>query len=183
MASVLRSLRVPAALEVELERELERRGATEWSSGVVGILDEALRTLRAPGVVFVDGRPGRRAAVAHSGLEAWEIVATWKEGGESWEGLRTAYPELSELQLRAALNYHRLYPAEIDARLAREAAWTPERVAREMPFTQPARTGPPAGPPPGSTAVPPTGSRPAPGQQTQREKQRGRSGRGPRRRG
>lgn len=137
MPTTLHSLRVPEVLEAEIERELERRGEREWSAGVLELLDEALRMMRAPGVVFVEGRGGRRAAVAHSGLEVWEIIATWKEGGESWETLRTAYPELSELQLRSALNYYALYPAEIDTRLAREAAWTPERVASELPFTRP----------------------------------------------
>lgn len=142
MAASLHSLRIPEALESELERELERRGATEWSAGVLGILEEALRMSRAPGVVFVEGRGGRRAAIAHSGLEVWEIIATWKEGAESWDTLREAYPELSDLQLRAAVNYYRLYPAEIDARLSRETAWTAERVAGELPFSRvPAQAG------------------------------------------
>ena len=142
MPTILHSLRVPEALEAEINRELERRGATEWSAGVLEILNEAIRMVRAPGIVFVEGRAGRRAAVAHSGLEVWEVVATWKETGESWEALRAAYPELSELQLRSALTYYQLYPEEIDARLAREAAWTPERVARELPFTRPPAKAP-----------------------------------------
>lgn len=41
-------------------------------------------------IVFVENR-GRRAAIAGSGLEVWEVIATWKEGGESWEVLREAY--------------------------------------------------------------------------------------------
>jgi uncharacterized protein (DUF433 family) len=75
--------------------------------------------------------------VAHSGLEVWEIVAAWKEGGESWDVLREAYPELGDLPLRSALAYYRLYPDEIDLRLAREAGWTAERLAVELPFTRP----------------------------------------------
>jgi len=47
--------------------------------------------------------------------------------------------EVSENQLRAALAYYRAYPEEIDERLAREACWTPDRVATELPFTR--RTG------------------------------------------
>jgi len=42
---------------------------------------------------------------------------------------------LSEAQLRAGLAYYELYPAEIEERLAREAAWTPEHTAHELPFT------------------------------------------------
>lgn len=141
MPARLHSLRVPESLDTEIERELARRGQHEWSAGVLQILGEALRMSRAPGVVFVEGRGGRRAAVAHSGLELWEIIATWKEGEESWDTLCGAYPELSELQLRSAVNYYRLYPEEIDRRLARDASWTPERVAADMPFTRPMPRG------------------------------------------
>lgn len=139
MAAVAHSLRIPEDLEAALNRELARRGQTEWSAGILAILDEAVRMNRAPGIVFVDGRGGRRAAVAHSGLEVWEIIATWLEGQRVWETLQTAYPHLNDLQLRSALNYYALYPAEIDTRLAREAEWTPERLAQELPFTQPLR--------------------------------------------
>jgi len=137
MAAVAHSIRVPEALEHEIKRELARRGVNEWSTGVLTLIDEAIRVSRAPGIVFVDARNGRRAAIAFTGLEVWEIIATWKEGAEQWDVLREAYSEqLDERQLRAALNYYALYPAEIDARLEREAYWTPERVAAEMPFTQ-----------------------------------------------
>jgi uncharacterized protein (DUF433 family) len=137
MAAVAHSLRIPEPLDREINREIARRGVREWSSGVLTILEEAVRMNRAPGIVFVEGRGGRRAAVAFSGLEVWEIVATWKEGGDSWPTLVDAYPELSELQLRAALNYYAVYPREIDERLALEAEWTPERLYQELPFTRP----------------------------------------------
>ena len=87
---------------------------------------------RAPGIVFADGPAGRRAVVAGSGLDVWEVVATWRAGGGDWEDLRTDYPWLAEPQLRAALAYYELYPAEIDARLAREERWTADRVRREL---------------------------------------------------
>lgn len=137
MPATLRSLRIPPALERDLERELARRGQREWSAGLIELLDEAIRMTRVPGIVFVDARGARRAALAHSGLEVWEVIATWREGGERWDALRAAYPELSDVQLRAALAYYQLYPAEVDERLAREAAWTPERAAAELPYTRP----------------------------------------------
>lgn len=138
MAAVAHSLRVPESLEADLNREMARRGEREWTTGVLSMLEEALRISRAPGIVFVDGRGGRRAAVAFSGLEVWEIIATWSEAGKRWDVLREAYPELSDLQLRAALSYYSAYPAEIDARLTREAEWTPERAYAEFPFMSPA---------------------------------------------
>ena len=101
------------------------------------LLDEAIRMRRAPGVLFVDGPTGRRAVLAGTALEVWEVVATWREIDEDAGELARSYPWLSEMQLRAALGYYRLYPDEIDARLEREAAWTPERVRRELPFAIP----------------------------------------------
>jgi uncharacterized protein (DUF433 family) len=90
-----------------------------------------------PGIVYAEGPTGRRAVVAGTGLDVWEVIATWKEGGSSYEALRQNYPWLTEPQLRAALAYYEAYPSEINSRLEREAQWTPERVWRELPFARP----------------------------------------------
>lgn len=135
--STARGIRVPDALQQEIEREMERRGVTEWSAMVVELLEEAVRMRRAPGVIFVDGPTGRRAVVAGSGLEVWEVVQTWREVGQDYRRLRNAYEGLTEPQLRAALSYYELYGAEVDERLEREARLTAERVQREFPFTTP----------------------------------------------
>ncbi|MBI4408132.1 MAG: DUF433 domain-containing protein [Gemmatimonadetes bacterium] len=128
---------MPARLQQEIEREMERRGITEWSAAVVELLDEAIRMRRAPGVVFVDGPRGRRAVVAGTGVDVWEIVASWREVGEDYRRLRAAYEWMAEPQLRAALSYYEFYPEEVDARIALEERWTQERVQRELPFTTP----------------------------------------------
>jgi uncharacterized protein (DUF433 family) len=91
---------------------------------------------RVPGIAFANGPAGRRAIVAGTGLDVWEVVATWKEGGSVYEALSQNYPWLTEAQLRAALAYYELCPSEIDARLEREAQWTPKRVRREFPFSR-----------------------------------------------
>lgn len=101
------------------------------------LLEEAIRMRRAPGVVFVDGPAGRRAVVAGTGLDVWEVISTWRENSRDDVGLRRSYPWLTEPQLRSALSYYEIYPKEIEARLDREAQWTPERVRRELPFAQP----------------------------------------------
>jgi uncharacterized protein (DUF433 family) len=136
MPSKQHSLRVPEELDREISREMEFRGERDWSKGAISLMEEAVRASRIPGVVFVQRRDGRRAAVAFSGLEVWEIIATWKETAGNWEQLAEAYPELTKTQLRAALAYYQAYPEEIDDRLARETYWTPERVAEELPFTR-----------------------------------------------
>lgn len=137
MASVQHSIRVPARLDEEIGREAQHRGERDWSKGAIALLEEAVRASRIPGIVFVQRRDGRRAAIAFSGLEVWEIVASWKEAGERWEVLAEAYPELSSAQLRAGIAYYQAYPDEIEERLGRESYWSPERVAEELPFTRP----------------------------------------------
>jgi len=136
MPSTQHSLRIPEKLDREISREIQFRGERDWSKGAITLMEEAVRASRVPGIVFVQRRNERRPAVAFSGLEVWEVIATWKEAGEDWTHLVQAYPELSETQLRAAVAYYAAYPSEIDERLAREAYWTPQRVAEEMPFTR-----------------------------------------------
>jgi len=138
MGANARGLRIP----VELEREIEREGATRgqsWSAAALELLEEAVRMRRAPGIMFGDGSVGRRALVSGTGLDVWEIIATWHAADRDYNQLKLAYPWLSEVQLRAALGYYQLYPREIDVRLEEERSWTPERVRRELPFTTPRR--------------------------------------------
>lgn len=102
------------------------------------LLDEAIRMRRAPGIAFVDGATGRRPVVAGTALGVWEVVATWHNVEWDMERLARSYSWLSEMQLRAALGYYRLHPDEIDARIEREEAWTPDRVRQELPYMTPA---------------------------------------------
>lgn len=136
MATRVRDLSLPDELDREICRESADR-ATTWSGVATELLDEALRMRRAPGVIFVDGPAGRRAAVAGTALDVWEIVATWRAAAEDFGELRQSYAWLTEPQLRAALAYYEHYPQEIDARLQREAEWTPERVASDLPYARP----------------------------------------------
>ncbi len=99
-----------------------------------------VRMRRAPGIVFADGPFGRRAVVAGTGIDVWEVIATWKQGDEDSDELRKNYDWLNETQLRAALSYYEQFPSEIDARLAREREWTPERLRKELPFTAPLKS-------------------------------------------
>lgn len=136
MPTRVRDLTIPDELDREISRESTDR-ATTWSALATELLEEALRMRRAPGVVFVDGPAGRRAALAGTGLDVWEIVATWQASGKDFDQLRQSYDWLTEPQLRASLAYYELYPQKIDERLERESKWTPERVATDLPFARP----------------------------------------------
>jgi uncharacterized protein (DUF433 family) len=135
MATRMRDLQVSDQLDQEISRESADR-ATTWSALATELLEEALRMRHAPGVVFVDGPTGRRAALGGTGLDVWEIIATWRACGHDFGQLRDGYGWLTEPQLRSALAYYKMYPHEIDARLEREAQWTLERVAHDLPFTR-----------------------------------------------
>lgn len=136
MATKAKGIRISDELDREIAAESRTRGRS-WSAITTELLEEAIRMRRAPGIVFVEGPTGRRAAIAGSGLDVWEVIATLREGGDSYETLRQSYHWLSEAQLRAALAYYELYPAEIDQRLANEEQLTPERVWKEHPFLRP----------------------------------------------
>jgi uncharacterized protein (DUF433 family) len=137
VATRSRGIRLPEQLDSELESERRFRGGTSFSQLATSLLTEAIRMRRIPGVIFVDGLDSRRAAVAGTGLEVWELIATYRAVGEHAEELAHSYPQLSESQLRSALAYYELYPEEIDARLDREKGWTPEEVWNRYPFTRP----------------------------------------------
>lgn len=138
MTTKPRGVRVPDRLDREIRHEAEIRGKT-WSATTQELLDEAIRMRRAPGILFADGPAGRRAVIAGTGLDVWEVIAAWQAVDEDLERLRAGYTWLTEQQLRAALSYYRLYPGAIDARLERERSWTPEKVRRELPFATPTR--------------------------------------------
>ena len=136
MATRAKGIRIPDELDQEISRESETRGKS-WSATTTELLEEGIRMRRVPGIAFADGPSGRRAILAGTGLDVWEIIATWRAAAGSDTVLRQSYPWLTEPQLRAALAYYELYPDEINARLEIEAQWTPERVRRELPFLRP----------------------------------------------
>ena len=138
MSLKAKGLRLSDDLDREIAREAAASGRS-WSATTHELLTEAIRMRRAPGVVFVEGVTGRRAAIAASGLDVWEVVAAWKAVGGGFPALREELHWLTEPQLRSALAYYELYPEGIDARLEREQEWTPERLRRELPFAGPTR--------------------------------------------
>jgi uncharacterized protein (DUF433 family) len=136
MPTRARGLRLPEELQEEIEREMRLREVT-FSEVATSLLREAVRMRRVPGIVFMDGPVGRRASIAGTGLDVWEVIATFKSVGEDRERLEASYGWLSDRQLCAALAYYGLYPEEIDARIEEEESWTPERVYTEFPYLRP----------------------------------------------
>jgi uncharacterized protein (DUF433 family) len=132
------SLRIPEEVKASIEETAARSGRG-FSSVANEMLTEAVKMRRIPGIVFADGPAGRRARIAGTGIDVFEIVRDYRTMGADWAQLRRAYHWLDERQLRAALAYAEAYPEEIETRLHAEERWTPERVWQTYPFTRPPR--------------------------------------------
>ncbi len=125
MATIQRSFRIkePILQEIDSIRKEKPVGAIANE-----LLEEALKMRRCPGILFADGVTGRRARVAGTGVEVWEVIYEYEILGEDFEALKKALPHLSDRQLTAALNYGRTYPEEIASLIKTNEAITPTTV-------------------------------------------------------
>ena len=133
MPAIQKSIRIQEANYKEITRMAAESGK-DFSIVTNELLEEAVKMKRCPGIVFADGVTGRRARIAGTGIEVWEVVSDYKNMNESFDELREAYHWLSEIQLRAALAYYKLYPEEINTRIERNERLTPETIAERYPF-------------------------------------------------
>jgi uncharacterized protein (DUF433 family) len=136
------SIRIPQDVQAAITTIVKRTGR-DFSSVANEMLAEAVKMRRIPGIVFADGPTGRRARIAGTGLEVFEIIDQYLAVEKSWEGLQQCFDWLNERQLRAALAYYEAYPEEIDERLAREEALTEEAIYAAYPFMKPPVMKPP----------------------------------------
>jgi hypothetical protein len=87
-------------------------------------IDEGLRMDEHPLVRFADGPAGRRARLAGTGSDVWEVIAAVRDNG--WDLAKTAeHLQLALGLVQAAVTYYGAYRDEIDRwieRNEREAA-------------------------------------------------------------
>jgi uncharacterized protein (DUF433 family) len=133
MSSIQKSLRLPEETVKEVE-SLASSAGTDFSGLARDLLEEAVKLRRCPGITFADGPAGRRARIAGTGIEVWELIATFKGLEEDYESLKEAYHWLSEQQIRAALSYYALYPKEIDKSITSNEEMTEDKVRKRFPF-------------------------------------------------
>ncbi len=133
MKGVQKSLRLPEETLKEIE-ELSAETGRDFSTITKDLLTEAIKMRRCPGIIFGEGVSGRRAKVAGTGLEVWEIIAGYKSVGKDLKRLRKTYHWLSQGQLKAALSYYATYPDEIDRLIERNEAWTKKKILERHPF-------------------------------------------------
>ncbi len=118
----------------EAIRSLARQARRPAAQVINDLLEEALRSRRFPGVVFVEEPAGRRAHVAGTGLDVWEIVELVNEY-ESPEAVIRSFPRLTRAAIRTTLAYAREYPEEIQVFLELNAR-SPEALGRDFPHVE-----------------------------------------------
>lgn len=132
MRGVQKSLRLPEETLREIE-QMTRETGRDFSTIAKDLLEEAIKMRRCPGIAFSEGTSGRRARVAGTGIEVWEIIATYKSVRKDPKRLKKAFHWLSQEQLRAALGYYSAYPQEIDRLIEQNERWNEEEIRKRHP--------------------------------------------------
>ena len=133
MPGIQKSLRLPPETMSEIERMAKESGQ-DFTNITKELLEEAIKMRRCPGVLFAKGTSGRRARVAGTGIEVWEVIATLKSLKNDLKRLRKTYHWLSNEQIKAALGYYTAYPREIERLIQQNEGWDEARVADRYPF-------------------------------------------------
>ena len=133
MATIQKTLRLSAEAVEDIEK-LAKSVGKDFSGQAKDLLVEAIKMRRCPGIVFVDGPSGRRARIAGSGIDVWELIAAFKGFSEDYDQLKKTYHWLNEQQIRAALSFYALYPGEIDDSISRNETLDQQEILRRFPF-------------------------------------------------
>lgn len=94
---------------------LPPKGRTSALQRVPG---EAQQARRVAGIIFIDGAAGRRARIAGTGVDVFEVIRDYLDTDKDLAAVHSIYDGLTLAQLDAALAYYAAYPEEIAARLA-----------------------------------------------------------------
>jgi uncharacterized protein (DUF433 family) len=124
------SMRLGRSVHRRLEQRA-RRGSDSKSALAERYIDEGLRQDAHPEIVFRDGPFGRRAMLAGTRLEVWQVVETIRNSRRFIDDA-AAYLDLPTSRVRAALSYYAAFQAELDeqAAQANAAAEEAERAWR-----------------------------------------------------
>lgn len=133
MPTAQKSLRVPENILKEINK-IAKEAKRDFTAVTNELLEEAIKVHRCPGIVFTEGTSGKRARVAGTGIEVWEIIATYKSVANDFKRLSKAYSWLTAQQLKSAIGYYRLYTKEIDDIIAENESWTLEKIRGKYPF-------------------------------------------------
>lgn len=133
MSTMQKSIRLPEAAVRDIEN-LAKTTGKDFSGLARDMLVEAVKMRRCPGIVYVDGPAGRRARVAGTGIDVWELIAAFKGMKNDIARLKKAYHWLNDAQLRSGLSFYKIYPEEIDSLIEQNERLTHADVLEKFPF-------------------------------------------------
>ena len=133
MATMQKSIRINEKTLKEIEK-ISKDSGREFSAITNELLEEALKMKRCPGIVFTEGTAGRRARIAGTGIEVWEVIATHKGIAKDFACLSKAYHWLTEQQLRSAIGYYAIYTDEIDTLIKQNEELDKKQIHEKYPF-------------------------------------------------
>ncbi len=107
---------LPDELVAEATTVAERSGRSAEAL-IAETLSESLKMRRIPGIVFADGATGRRARIAGTGVEVFEVIDAYELFGRDVQRLSRDLPELRPEQIEAAIAFYEAYPEDIAPRL------------------------------------------------------------------
>ena len=108
------SFRIPPELAKRVAERARPWPAQSDSEIYRQVIDEWDRLQEHPGIRYVDGPAGRRAALV-GGPDVWEVVDTLRAYESNRERMLGDYPWLSAEMLEIAIRYGDSFPEEIDA--------------------------------------------------------------------
>lgn len=123
------SIRLRRGFEELLEMEARRSGVSKTRM-LADLAEEALKMRRYPGMVFRGPEHRRRASVAGTGMDVWEVVMVSR--GREPEEVIESHPSLTPRAVSLALAYYEEHPEEID-RFLEENSRPPEYWQRLYP--------------------------------------------------
>lgn len=126
-------MRLQPAVREALERRARDTGQAKGALAAQYI-DEGVKRDEHPAIIFRDGPLGRRALLAGTRLEVWQVIETLRNSGNVLEDA-ASYLGLPSSLVRACLAYYAAYQQEVDAYADRareaadraEAAWRREQ--------------------------------------------------------
>lgn len=133
MPTLQKSLRLSEGIVREID-DIAKSAKKDFTAVTNELLEEAIKAHRSPGIIYSEGVSGKRARIAGTGIDVWEVIAVYKSAGHTLKRLRQSYHWLTEQQIKAAIGYYSLYREEIDALISENEQWTPERIKQKHPF-------------------------------------------------
>lgn len=108
----------PTAATIERLRDRARLTGQRHTALAERYLEEGLAMDEHPGIHFVEGALGRRAAVLSTGLDVWEVIEVVKDNGGRLDEA-AAYLEIDPRLVETAVRYYGDHRDEIDDWIAR----------------------------------------------------------------